>query len=93
VSLTFWALLLMVPLEYVVFVLRANNDGEGCDFMGSNGGQRTPCAMTISRLADDQRPALVSGMQSSRWSQSLENSTSARARAVHWKCLPPTDLA
>src|SRR6202171_2473198 len=29
VSLTFWALLLMVSLKYVVFVLRADNDGEG----------------------------------------------------------------
>src|ERR1700681_4662117 len=28
VSLTFWALLLMVSLKYVVFVLRADNDGE-----------------------------------------------------------------
>ena len=29
VSLTFWALILMVSLKYVVFVLRADNDGEG----------------------------------------------------------------
>ncbi|HEY4892441.1 MAG TPA: KUP/HAK/KT family potassium transporter, partial [Reyranella sp.] len=29
VSLTFWALLLMVSLKYVVFVLRADNEGEG----------------------------------------------------------------
>jgi len=29
VSLTFWALLLIVSLKYVVFVLRADNDGEG----------------------------------------------------------------
>jgi KUP system potassium uptake protein len=29
VSLTFWALLVMVSLKYVVFVLRADNDGEG----------------------------------------------------------------
>src|SRR3984893_6582336 len=29
VSLTLWALLLMVSLKYVVFVLRADNDGEG----------------------------------------------------------------
>src|SRR5271165_4401006 len=29
VSLTFWALLLMVSLKYVIFVLRADNDGEG----------------------------------------------------------------
>src|SRR6266481_5974093 len=29
VSLTFWALLLMVSLKYMVFVLRADNDGEG----------------------------------------------------------------
>ena len=29
VSLTFWALLLMVSLKYVVFVLRADNDGDG----------------------------------------------------------------
>jgi KUP system potassium uptake protein len=29
VSLTFWALLLMVSLKYIVFVLRADNDGEG----------------------------------------------------------------
>src|ERR1700676_1405893 len=29
VSLTFWALLLMVSLTYVVFVLRADNEGEG----------------------------------------------------------------
>jgi KUP system potassium uptake protein len=28
-SLTFWALMLMVSLKYVVFVLRADNDGEG----------------------------------------------------------------
>jgi KUP system potassium uptake protein len=28
-SLTFWALLLTVSLKYVVFVLRADNDGEG----------------------------------------------------------------
>src|SRR6267154_1649441 len=28
-SLIFWALLLMVSLKYVVFVLRADNDGEG----------------------------------------------------------------
>jgi KUP system potassium uptake protein len=29
VSLTFWALMLIVSLKYVVFVLRADNDGEG----------------------------------------------------------------
>jgi KUP system potassium uptake protein len=29
VSLTFWALMLMVSLKYVVFVLRADNEGEG----------------------------------------------------------------
>ncbi len=29
VSLTFWALLLMVSLKYVILVLRADNDGEG----------------------------------------------------------------
>jgi KUP system potassium uptake protein len=29
VSLIFWALMLMVSLKYVVFVLRADNDGEG----------------------------------------------------------------
>jgi KUP system potassium uptake protein len=29
VSLIFWALILMVSLKYVVFVLRADNDGEG----------------------------------------------------------------
>jgi len=29
VSLTFWALMLMVSLKYVVLVLRADNDGEG----------------------------------------------------------------
>jgi KUP system potassium uptake protein len=29
VSLTFWALLVMVSLKYVVFVLRADNEGEG----------------------------------------------------------------
>jgi KUP system potassium uptake protein len=29
VSLTFWALLVMVSLKYVIFVLRADNDGEG----------------------------------------------------------------
>src|SRR4030088_2896174 len=29
VSLVFWALMVMVSLKYVVFVLRADNDGEG----------------------------------------------------------------
>src|SRR6202451_2832593 len=29
VSLIFWALMLMVSLKYVVFVLRADNEGEG----------------------------------------------------------------
>ena len=29
VSLIFWALMVMVSLKYVVFVLRADNDGEG----------------------------------------------------------------
>ena len=29
VSLIFWALMLMVSLKYIVFVLRADNDGEG----------------------------------------------------------------
>src|ERR1700735_1184041 len=29
VSLTFWALMLIVSLKYVVFVLRADNEGEG----------------------------------------------------------------
>src|ERR1700684_3676433 len=29
VSLIFWALIVMVSLKYVVFVLRADNDGEG----------------------------------------------------------------
>src|SRR5277367_2640637 len=29
VSLIFWALLLMVSLKYVVFVLKADNEGEG----------------------------------------------------------------
>src|ERR1700722_16036196 len=29
ISLTFWALMLMVSLKYVVLVLRADNDGEG----------------------------------------------------------------
>ena len=29
ISLIFWAIMLMVSLKYVVFVLRADNDGEG----------------------------------------------------------------
>src|SRR6516162_1809903 len=29
VSLIFWAIMLMVSLKYIVFVLRADNDGEG----------------------------------------------------------------
>src|SRR5437868_13180276 len=29
VSLIFWALMIIVSLKYVVFVLRADNDGEG----------------------------------------------------------------
>ena len=29
VSLTFWALMLIISLKYVTFVLRADNDGEG----------------------------------------------------------------
>jgi hypothetical protein len=29
VSLIFWAIMLMVSLKYVVFVLRADNDGDG----------------------------------------------------------------
>ena len=28
-SLVFWALMIIVSLKYVVFVMRANNDGEG----------------------------------------------------------------
>src|SRR4029077_16107838 len=29
-SLIFWALMAMVTLKYVIFVLRADNEGEGC---------------------------------------------------------------
>jgi KUP system potassium uptake protein len=52
VSLTFWALVLMVSLKYVVFVLRADNDGEG--------GILALLALVASdRIADGTRISLL----------------------------------
>src|SRR5882762_843538 len=52
VSLTFWALLLIVSLKYVVFVLRADNDGEG--------GILALLALVASdKITDGARPSIL----------------------------------
>ena len=49
VSLVFWALLLVVTLKYVVFLMKADNKGEGC----------TLALMALAQRAIGQRSAIV----------------------------------
>src|SRR5258708_9593362 len=58
VSLTFWALLLMVSLKYVVFVLRADSDGEG-------GILALLALLASGKIADGARPSLLFLLSSS----------------------------
>src|SRR6202050_1370105 len=52
VSLIFWALMLMVSLKYVVFVLRADNEGEGgiLALLSLVGGERVRDGATLPIL-------------------------------------------
>ena len=52
-SLIFWALLLVVTIKYILFVLRADNHGEGGILA------LTALATPIRRLAPSARPALI----------------------------------
>ena len=54
VSLIFWALLLVVTIKYVIFVLRADNNGEG--------GIRSLLALVLAALKGLPDVLLASGI-------------------------------
>jgi K+ potassium transporter len=74
VSLTFWALLLMVSLKYVVFVLRADNDGEG--------GILALLALVASDKIADAR--FFRRWRGSNWLHRPSRASSCRSRSLSW---------
>ena len=65
-SLVLWGLMLVVTLKYVVFVLRADHDGEGASWRCR--GWRARPSRTVAHGPGPGKPSPRAGSSAPRWS-------------------------